>query len=290
MKKGWKRFWIICAVCAGIGLVCCMMSLVLGVTVDAIRARFPGGIHITDNVGIYLWGEDSEYAAEGSFSGDIKREDYRAVYSRDEIRSIDVDSWGTDVEFVETEEDSAEIVVEGVDIPRKLKFKQHVEEGELKIETDEKIRNLNMGDWGTIYVYIPEGYTFSEASIDIGAGYIYIEDIHAEELSVEIGAGETEIADFTAKDAEFQCGAGTISASGTITGDVDIECGMGEVDFMVGGSMTDFNCDIECGMGNIIWGDEEFSGIGGTKTINNHAPNNMDIKCGMGNVKVSFEE
>lgn len=119
---------------------------------------------------------------------------------------------------------------------------------------------------------------------------IYIEDIHAEELSVEIGAGETEIADFTAKDAEFQCGAGTISASGTITGDVDIECGMGEVDFMVGGSMTDFNCDIECGMGNIIWGDEEFSGIGGTKTINNHAPNNMDIKCGMGNVKVSFEE
>ncbi len=288
MKKGWKRFWIVCAVCAGIGLVCCMMSLVLGVTVDAIRSRFPGGIHITDHVGLF-WDEDGDYIelGDGGFSGTVKREDFHNVYDRDEIRSIDVDVWGVELEFMETEEDSAEIVVEGVDIAKKLKLKQYVEEGELKIESDAKIKN---GPVGTIYVYVPEGYTFSEASVDIGAGYVYIEDIHAEELSVETGAGETEIADFTARDAEFQCGAGTISVAGTVTGDVDIECGMGEVDFMADGSMEDFNCNIECGMGSIIWGDEEFSGIGGTKTINNHAPKNMDIKCGMGNVEVSFEE
>ena len=46
MKRGWKIFWIVCAVCLVIGIVCCAASFVMGVTVEAIENRFPNGIEI----------------------------------------------------------------------------------------------------------------------------------------------------------------------------------------------------------------------------------------------------
>lgn len=46
MRRGWKIFWIVCGICAGIGLVCCSISFIMGVTVEAIEDRFPNGIGI----------------------------------------------------------------------------------------------------------------------------------------------------------------------------------------------------------------------------------------------------
>lgn len=40
MKKGWKIFWIVCAVTAAIGFVCCVIAKVLGVTTDMIEGQF----------------------------------------------------------------------------------------------------------------------------------------------------------------------------------------------------------------------------------------------------------
>ena len=37
MKRGWKIFWIVCGVCVGAGLVCCMIAFVLGVSLEAIE-------------------------------------------------------------------------------------------------------------------------------------------------------------------------------------------------------------------------------------------------------------
>lgn len=43
MKKGWKIFWIVCGVTFISGLVCCIISLSLGVTTEAISMHFPKG-------------------------------------------------------------------------------------------------------------------------------------------------------------------------------------------------------------------------------------------------------
>ena len=88
MKKGWRVFWAVCGICVGIGLICCMASLVLGVTTEAIEARFPGGIRVTKNFGImwkdntsgWNWGVTPRWAVE---------EDEKASFSG--VRSIDAD-------------------------------------------------------------------------------------------------------------------------------------------------------------------------------------------------------
>lgn len=46
MKRGWKIFWIVCGICAGVGLVCCALAFFMGVTTEAIENRFPDGIGI----------------------------------------------------------------------------------------------------------------------------------------------------------------------------------------------------------------------------------------------------
>ena len=44
MKKRWKIFWAVCAVTAGLGLVCCVTALALGVSVEMLQNRLPNGI------------------------------------------------------------------------------------------------------------------------------------------------------------------------------------------------------------------------------------------------------
>ena len=53
MKRGWKIFWIVCAVCAGIGLVCCSIAFIMGVTVEAIENRYPNGFGFVGRIDSY---------------------------------------------------------------------------------------------------------------------------------------------------------------------------------------------------------------------------------------------
>ena len=44
MKKGWKIFWIVCGITAAVGLICCVAAFAMGVTAEALEAKFPYGI------------------------------------------------------------------------------------------------------------------------------------------------------------------------------------------------------------------------------------------------------
>ena len=46
MKKGWKIFWITCAIAGGLGIFCLAIAIGMGVTLEIIQNRFPNGIRI----------------------------------------------------------------------------------------------------------------------------------------------------------------------------------------------------------------------------------------------------
>lgn len=79
MKRGWKIFWIVCAVCAGIGLVCCSIAFIMGVTVEAIENRYPNGFGFVGRIdsydGYYDDDDDDDYDDDDYDEDD----DYEAV-------------------------------------------------------------------------------------------------------------------------------------------------------------------------------------------------------------------
>lgn len=315
MKKGWKIFWIICAVCTGIGLVCCGAAAAMGVTNESVASCLPSGIHLDG--GIYI-GDDGEYA-----------KNVATIYGDDTqyfsgVTSIDADLWAGAVEIRHTGQDAGEImhntghdagesghtghdaakirqehrnhtsnevivVTEGID--EKLGLKCYMDGNELKITTKKKLFHINhTAGVGKLYIYVPQDYSFEEVSLDVAAGRLYAEGIRAQEITVDVGAGEAVIDDFTAGEADFDCGAGQIIASGNAGTEVDLDCGVGEIILTVQGNESDYNYDIDCGIGKVMCGDSSYSGIGNEKQIHNNASKSMNIHCGIGEITVDFAE
>ena len=318
MKRGWKIFWIVCAVCLVIGIVCCAASFVMGVTVEAIENRFPNGIGFVMNSGRHSDDDyigdipDDDYPYEDYDYDD----DYNGAHHPDEsydneddfyetedpgniiegskrlnfqnVNAIDADVRAGEVEVVPDASISQEMIIDTKNINKKLGLRCYMDGNELKIESRKKIFGINDGRAGKIMLRIPEGAHYEEVSIGLAAGYLHIADIEANELSVDVGAGEGVIGNFRALEADLNCGAGSLTAAGAAEAEIDIECGVGEIAYTAHGKESDYNYEIDCGMGEIICGESTYSGLGRNKTIENHGSREMDISCGIGAVTVNF--
>lgn len=287
MKKGWKIFWIICGSCVGIGLVCCMAALIMGVTIETIEDRFPYGfsfpfhIHDIDMVDDYEYEERKDVSvAEGDDLQTFKN-----------VRTIEMYVCAGEVEVRRTSDAADEITVETENIDKCLKLQYYMDGDELKIKTRKKITHVNNANGvGKIYVSIPENYVLEEAELDLLAGSLYVEDINARELSVDVGAGEAAIDKFTADEVSLNCGTGAIMTAGSVGKEANIECGIGQITFTAQGSQSDYNYEITCGIGEVICGEDTYSGLGSKRERDNHASKEMDIDCGIGNVTVNFSD
>ena len=133
-----------------------------------------------------------------------------------------------------------------------------------------------------------KGYEFDDVSFEVGAGYLYVEDILANSLDIEVGAGAAEISSFHTGEASLDCGAGKITAAGLADWELDIDCGIGEVDLDVNAKMEDYSYYIKCGIGQVDVGEEHFTGLGSKKAIEHASGKEMNINCGIGKVSVDF--
>lgn len=301
MKKGWKRFWIGCGVAAGVGFICCIAAVMLGVTTQAIENRFPDGIvigrmHVLSGFGHKEEVSPSEHHHSGSMAYGT------ATGSPDEIiagnntltfsgiTEIDAYVWSGAME-VKVSDDLAdgEMVLSTKDVKEELGLRCWADGDEFHIETEEGSLKLLKGNAGTVELYLPLGYVFQGAELDVGTGAVYVDDIRAHDLTVSVGAGEAEIAQFTAQEAEFSCGAGRLRAAGAAEHKADLECGLGEIDYIAAGKQTDYNYSIECS-GEVICGESVYSGLGMDETVSNQAAKEINIECGMGQVVVDFTE
>lgn len=284
MKKGWKIFWIVCGVTAAVGLVCCIASLMMGVTTEMIEERFPNGIG-------WIKEDDHRDSDDNDGTGsdttsDVSASDSVQKYSN--IREIEGELFAGNIVVVVV--DDSEITVETKGVSERLGFYSYEEEGTLYLETKKNLKQWSNMNVGTITVSIPRDMIFEEVSLDIGAGKMDLESICANSFSIDAGAGEVNIQYFDARDAEINCGAGSVTAYGRISEEMDIECGIGQISLTMDGCEDDYNYDISCGVGEIVCGDRRYSGIGHDDYVNNGAGKEMSLECGIGQINIAFRE
>lgn len=276
MRKGWKVFWLTCAIIAGIGFICCIAGMAMGATVDTINGHFPYGFGIwnTEDHRVYQDGERVTVAdTNETFSG---------------IREVDVEVSQISVQVLE-DASLQDIKVETQDIDSRMKLKVYEEAGELKIETARRSHMFRNGYYGTIWITLPEG-RLEEVNLEIGAGDLYVQNIRADFVTVEVGAGEATIDNFTADELDIECGVGNIVAAGTFERDADLNCGVGSIEFRTNGTESDYNYEVDCKIGEVSIGGMYFSGLNRKKEIYNGTGKEMNVECGIGDISVNFDD
>lgn len=318
-----KKFMKGCGIAA---LIFLMLGLALAIAAGTVRGRttiarvvetVTGG-RVSINFDNFInWG----IQLGDNISGSLPDTGYRI----DDADSFDsrYDIWGGDMEKFCLGEDVEVLEIEAggcifntqvsgdnsfyVKVSDSGKFQAYLENGTLYIRTTTSSRSWNNMNSCRVTLYVPEGYHYREADIELGAGELKFESLDADKVSLgvgagqitanglkadslelEIGMGQIDIKNVKVKDLEAEIGMGNLMVEGAIDGNVDANCSMGNLDLKITGSQQDFNYKLDGAMGNIDLGSESYSGLGVSKKIDNGALKNMEIECAAGNITISF--
>ena len=215
---------------------------------------------------------------------------------------LKIELGGCALEILNSQDGSTKVATENVG-----KFQAYQDGKELCIRATRKAKEN--AENCKITLYLPEGYVWEEADIEVGAGYIEISQMYAKELELEVGAGKITAAAITAEKLSLSVGAGEIRMTdaqaanleasvgmgnlnyqGTVSGSMEAECSMGNMTIQLTGKETDYDYEIECVAGSIYLGEKQYSGAVKEQTISNGTGRKADLECSMGNIKVSFTD
>lgn len=297
MKRGWKIFWIVCAVCLVVGIVCCAASFVMGVTVEAIENRFPNGFGFAMNSGKhyddgYTGGgaADDDYADDGYEGNDYADDDYDGddyVYDDYDDGSHHPDAHhGTGDGYYETEEPGN--IIEG---SKRLSFQDvsaidmEVWAGEIEVVPDAGLSreliidtdNINKKLCLRCYMDGNELKIESRKKLfginDGKAGKILLripEGARFEEVSIGLAAGYLRIADIEANELSVDVGAGEGVIGNFRAIEAELDCGAGS---LTAAGAAEAEIDIDCGVGEIVY-----------TAYGKESDYNYEIDCGMGEI------
>ena len=82
---------------------------------------------------------------------------------------------------------------------------------------------------------------------------------------------------------------GNIAGSGCAAEELDADVGVGSLEFTLTGPEENYDYDISVGVGEVRCGQEDFSGLGARKEIDNHAGRLIKIDCGAGSAVIDFD-
>ncbi len=226
------------------------------------------------------WDDDDWDEKQAVPSGD------RGTYEFDSISSMDIELNYDELILRESEDRKIIVTVDGDAADR---VRVSTEGSELQIENKDDYRPEER----TVTITYPAGTEFTEVSIDIDKGTAALEDdLKAGEFSVSVGAGTLEnYGIVTAGQTDIEVGVGTLELADLDADYIEAECGVGMMSLDVAGRKEDYNYRISCGVGSVLLGEDEFTGLGSTKKVdNNGASRKMQLECGMGTLEVDFEE
>lgn len=155
-----------------------------------------------------------------------------------------------------------------------------------------------------LVLYIPEGTTLENVSIEAGAGNIFIERLSTKQFSLDLGAGNFEASYLeVTKKADIDGGIGNITVSDgaihaldidlgvgdtelklDLTGESDIDTGMGELKIVLKRAKTEYTATIDKGIGTVTY--DGVSVSDGSKL--GDGANKLDIDGGVGSITVKF--
>lgn len=232
------------------------------------------------------WDEDDEWDDDDWDEKQAVPSGDSGTYEFDSISSMDIELNYDDLILCESEDRKITVTIDGDAADR---VRVSTEGSELQIENKDDYRPEER----TVTITYPAGTEFTEVSIDIDAGTAALEDdLKAGEFSVSVGAGTLEnYGIVTAGQTDIEVGVGTVELADLDADYIEAECGVGMMSLDVAGRKEDYNYRISCGVGSVLLGEDEFTGLGSTKKVdNNGASRKMQLECGMGTLEVDFEE
>lgn len=189
------------------------------------------------------------------------------------------------------------------------KFQAYLENGTLYLRVTTSSRQWNNWNQVSVTLYVPAGYHYEEVKVDLGAGSLELAELDADklvlgvgagqitapglkvsDLKVDAGAGRIDLKNVDAGDVKVSTGMGEILLEGKVSGSMDVSCAMGNTELKLAGSQTDFNYRISGAMGNIDLGQEHYSGLAMSKSIDNGADREMKVECDTGNITITFTD
>lgn len=207
------------------------------------------------------------------------------TYQTTDFTSLDLSVKYGAVDIRKSEDNQIKVVMDSNHAT--CQFSCKVDNGKLTIQ-DSRIK-YSSANKRRVIIYLPEGYQFDQAIMDIGAGDVQLDTaLTVNNYVIDIGAGNLE-GKMNVKDCSISCGMGNVDLEGSMTGNVDLSCGMGNVEMDLTGSQSSHNYSLDCGMGSLEVGDVTIAGSGKKEIDNGHSDSTYTISCGMGNVTINFE-
>lgn len=299
MKKGWKIFWIICAVLAAVGIFLTVAGTALGGLAMLRGDKDEGIIRAwADRLGSWA---GNEITVVTDVTGLVDKN-----YTPGELDGIEITSYsgidGLDLELTGMtvcvmpyneklkEVYNGDIIVDISQCRDDLKDQITVTQNgsELKVRMEEQ-RRLNTQDIGVMYISVPRDLYFEKIIADAKAGLIELSEIKAGELDVNTDAGQIIVSNFSAKRVGAECGAGQITLEGEVTELADINCNVGEVVCILPGTEDAYDYELRCDVGRLWIDGESYNGIENKKKIDNGSGCRINVECSLGNVEIDFE-
>ena len=284
MSKGLKRFFIICAIAVGLGL---LLSVVGYVT---------GGIRALDKVSDkYEWFEVGE--PDMSYMQLDEGTDFDAV---DVKGSVDVVICRGNVE-------KARLRFDKKSAPPQLEVIDGVLKVSADIGDDNAFVDLSLGDsMPRVEIYVPEGKTLKNIDIDSDYGDVTMENISAGNIKIEDGYGDM---DFTSVECaglhivsdtgdvdsrNLKCSGlyidsdcGDIDISGEFTGTTEIRSDSGDVEIDTTLAEALYAIDADVDAGELSIGENEFDYMDRRITVGT-GENLIKIVSDCGDVDIDF--
>ena len=299
MKKGWKIFWIICAVLAAIGIFLAVAGTALG---GLALLRDEQDEHIVrdwmDRLGIRIRNEvtvttDVSELPDGEYTpGEINGRD---ITSYSEIDELDLELTGMSVCVLPYDEELGEVYAGDIvvytsqcrdDLKDMITVTQ--DGSELQVHMEDRGR-LNTQDSGIMYISVPRWIYFQKITADAKAGLIELSEIEARELEVKTDAGQIIVSAFSAERLDAECGVGQIILEGEVTGSAELDCNIGEVLCTLPGTADAYDYELKCAVGELMIDGELYNGIVNKKEIDNGSDCRVKAECDMGRVEINFE-
>lgn len=202
------------------------------------------------------------------------------------VTKLNVEAGACQIEFVPSRDGDFHVTVQGAD-----GYDCYVEENTLCINgvPDHVVKLVK--DRGKIILAVPEGYSFEQIELSLGAGQITGNaELSAEKVEIELGAGDISLSALNTDSLDAEVGMGSLALWGDIRREADVECAMGTVEMQLAGTATDFNYQIEIVSGSVNIGGQSVGAMAQERDIDNDAPKDFRLECAMGSIDLTFLE
>lgn len=273
-----KKFTKICLILAGIfaflGLGMLGGAIALGATRMDVENEFSSnGIwnRISDDwheEWFDFWDDHSDFDfTDGDYADymDMQSDAEYHTYDFSDVEDLDIDVKRCAVYLENSSDGKCHIAVDKNGGKQDVEVKQSGKKISVECDSKEKPE-------AEIYIYLPD-IQMDKVDIDMGGGYLSVEDLKAEELNMNAGSGVVEV-------------YGSVQAEKS-----GWKVGVGTMEVCMAGREEDYDYEISCGVGTVNMTEDSYSGLGTAKKIKNeNAKYEMDIECGVGTIDFMFEE